>query len=368
MDTIVQFVRNALCCVKDLKLFYSSPLYDPSFVHIFYKMPEPYLSKTTPLEVFIGLTQLYAAIGLSILGIKLIFRQGLKKKLRLRRVNDLKKKNTKLNKSTDVVVSSSIKEEADNANRSIFVGILVLGTGISFFWLFGNSLHITEWGVIGGVAGLVNSITAAEIFMIPLLYFMVNDGLSGIKKCGKIISLVDSVKGKKHKDMKGDWIALDTYTMFLAKDGFAPFWVEPPSSRADINAEEKMFEKEVGIITKNITVVSSDTILSDDRAEELHVEARSSKLYGYRELLIFAINLVAFYGYLMGILAFHFDKEEEQHPVVRKMMFHRSNADADWAGNFAGDFAWTVEPLLIMISPALINRLARKSTKKVKSD
>jgi hypothetical protein len=367
MDGLVQFVRNALCCVKDLKLLHSSPLYDASFVHLFYKMPEPYLSKTTPLEVLIAITQLYAAIGLSVLGVKLIFLQGLKKMIRLNRVADLlNEKSYKLNKLAVKIVNSSLQEESDNALRSTFVGFLVFGTGLTFFWLFGNSLHVTEWGLIGGVPGLVHAITVAEVLMIPLLWYMVKDGFAGIKKSNKIRSLVQSVKGKKQKDMNDNWITLDTYTMFLAKDGFAPFWIEPPSSRADIHAEEKMFIKEVEIIAKNVTVVPTATVLSDEKEDELESEAISSKLYGYRELLVFVINLVAFYGYLMGILAFHFDKEDEQHHVVRSMMFHQSNEYADWAGNLAGDLAWTIEPLVIMASPFIISRLSKVNKKKVK--
>jgi hypothetical protein len=44
-------------------------------------------------------------------------------------------------------------------------------------------------------------------------------------------------------------------------------------------------------------------------------------------------------------------------------MFHLDPDLADWRGNFAGDFMWTVEPIIILASPFLISWVKPKTKK-----
>jgi hypothetical protein len=62
MDAVVQLIRNAFCCVKDLQLFASvwPTLYDPSVTRQYYEFPEP--QSPTPLDVLICICQLFAFI------------------------------------------------------------------------------------------------------------------------------------------------------------------------------------------------------------------------------------------------------------------------------------------------------------------
>ena len=54
MDAIVQFIRNALCCIKDLQLFEEYGIHDAklSLQLIGGDIPEPF-HKTTPIEYLI---------------------------------------------------------------------------------------------------------------------------------------------------------------------------------------------------------------------------------------------------------------------------------------------------------------------------
>jgi hypothetical protein len=56
LDSIVQLIRNFLCCIKDWHLFSDTWLYDPKVTQQYYDFPEP-LNKTTPLEAMISIVQ-----------------------------------------------------------------------------------------------------------------------------------------------------------------------------------------------------------------------------------------------------------------------------------------------------------------------
>jgi hypothetical protein len=92
-----------------------------------------------------------------------------------------------------------------------------------------------------------------------------------------------------------------------------------------------------------------------------------SRMEGYREFLYLLFNFIAFYGYLMGILAYYYEDEEAQPYHIRSLKFGYANSDADWHGNFAGDVMWSVEPIVILGSPFLLT-WAKPQKKKVKAD
>eukprot|EP01031_Cornospumella_fuschlensis_P041660 gene41660-50839_t len=76
------------------------------------------------------------------------------------------------------------------------------------------------------------------------------------------------------------------------------------------------------------------------------------------EFILFALNVIAGYGYMLGILAFYFpnasiSSSEPGNYIAKVLMFEMTNADADWWGNFFGDLAWTVEPVLVLLNPYL---------------
>ena len=58
-----------------------------------------------------------------------------------------------------------------------------------------------------------------------------------------------------------------------------------------------------------------------------------------------------------------FDANEDQPAAIRQMKLGYSNDEADWGGNFAGDFMWTAEPIFLIIS-----RLTKSKVVKAKKD
>lgn len=391
MDAIVQLIRNAMCCVKDLNLFAESlpNLYDPEYTSKFYTFPTPFMSKTTPLEFLICISQLYACISCTISGYNLIFGGGILKLKRLTRVSDLvhkkrldkasagsKKKDDDKDDKADKddaivnqVVATSVMKEANGALRNTFVGICVLPIGISFFWLFCNSLHITEAGWVGGLPALIHALTVMEIALVPLLYFMLKDASSALKKAVDIRAMVEKFSGKKNKDVAPSgsagelsWINLESYSL-IVDSGWSPYWTTSAISSVDQDAEGKMLTKEIEALERNVkSSLSGDAaIVNASKAAEMEEAAQVSSLEGYREYAYFVFNFIAFYGYLLGVIVYYFDADENQPAAVRQLKLGYSNDDADWGGNFAGDFMWTVEPIVILLSPFIISRLTTKS-------
>lgn len=363
-----------MCCIKDLGFLSKTPIYDPAFTAKYYTFPPPYMSKTTPLEVLISLTQLYACVSCILSGFNLIFERGISKLKRLGRISNIfsrlrrsekKEDDAVIDSTVNHIFSGSIMNEANNALRNVSVGVCVLPIGISFFWLSANSLHITEAGWIGGLQALIHALTVMEIALIPLLYFMIKDASIALKKAAVINTIVEKMSGKKQKDLKEQWMNFDTYSLVLNK-AWAPFWTRNASSKFDEQAEEKMLMKEIEAIEKNMKVDPDTVIMSKEKAEELEQSAKESTFVGYREYIYFLLNFIAFYGYMLGILVFYFDNEEKQNTIVRFLKINYSNNEADWAGNFAGDLMWTIEPIIVLLSPTLINQIKMVAKKQKK--
>ncbi|GAX24802.1 hypothetical protein FisN_18Lh115 [Fistulifera solaris] len=365
MDAVVQFIRNGLCCIKDLGLLKDTFLYDPSITAQYYKFPEP-LNKTTPLEVFIAITQFYAFWFTAKGGLNLMFTSSGK----IKRIERLMESRPPVKTDADRLINASLVKEGMHAIRSMFVGLLLFFLGSAFFWLFANSFHVTEAGWIGGVAGLIHALTVAEIALVPLLYYMYKDGFEHLAKATRLEHLAETLRANALK--RGADIGLSSIEQ-IAK--WAPFWgagVSPYASAA--SNEAKLVAQETDYINDTIRKLTEKPKADDkmakakkqeylsEQSEELYRTARVTRMEGYREFLYLVINSIAFYGYLMAIFAFHFPDEAKQPMWLRQAMGNHSNTDADWYGNFAGDLMWTIEPVIILTSPIFLNRLRSTST------
>ena len=109
------------------------------------------------------------------------------------------------------------------------------------------------------------------------------------------------------------------------------------------------------------------TIVSEELGQSLGKTAMKCRFEGYREYLYFILNFIAFYGYLMGIIVYYVEEENEP-SGIRSLKFGASHEIADWTGNFAGDFMWTLEPMIILSSPFFLNRMTKYRETKIKSD
>lgn len=372
MDAVVQLLRNALCCIKDLNLLSSTILHDPSYTSKFYSFPSPHLNQTTPLEIIISLTQLYACVSCSISGFRLIKHKGIIKLQKLTKIADFIKEKYKHIKSKKVAnfIKKSIMDEASSAFRDALVGICVLSIGISFFWLFANSLHITAAGWIGGLPALIHALTVMEVALVPLLYWMIKDAASNLSKAKRIQAFVEKIGNLKIKPAKGDdsWLDYETFTLLQGED-WSSLWSGSSKFSSKGMEQDKIISKDIEVIETKIKVLTTGdkNIVSEELAQSLQQTAIECKFEGYREYLYFILNFIAFYGYLMGIIVYYFEEENEA-SGIKSLKFGATHEFADWTGNFVGDFMWTVEPILILSSPFLLRRMMKYGETKIKSD
>ena len=250
------------------------------------------------------------------------------------------------------LIVESLIREGDAATRSTFVGVNVLAIGICFFWLFANSYHVTSTDWIGGIHGLIHALTIMEVCLVFLLYYMVKDASSWVRKSFQMRAFAKSLVPSAIED-----ITVEQYQWMV--DGWSPFWTDGSNG---IGADEKMLEKEEEAVAAQIAsfMKKIDTSIT----ERISSESRIALFEGYREYIYLILNFFAFYGYMVCILVFYFQDEASQPPYIRAMLFHLPNGDADWLGNAVGDFAWTVEPIVILTSPLVANSLKPKKKEK----
>lgn len=346
--------------MKNFNLLSDTFLYDPKVTAQYYKFPSP-LDQTTPLEILISVTQFYAFVSVTLSGYGMLTKSGLKKLQTIQRLmdtlskkEDAKKKDDKKSASDTVarrIVVESLIREGDAATRSAFVGLNVLAIGICFFWLFANSYHVTSTDWIGGIYGLIHALTVMEVCLVFLLYYMVKDASSLIRKSFQMKAFAKNISPSEINA-----ISVEQYSWMI--EGWSPFWIEGSD---DIGAEAKMLEKEEETVAAHITMFSKK--IDPDVSERIEHESRISLFEGYREYIYLLLNFFAFYGYMVCIIVFYFQDEESQPPYIRAMLFHLPSGDADWLGNAVGDFAWTVEPIVILTSPLVVNSIKPKNLK-----
>jgi hypothetical protein len=376
MDAIVQFMRNALCCIKDLNLFESSGIHDVKYTHRFLDLPTP-LDGTTPLEVVISFTQLYACISTAKSGFSL-FTSSVGKLRRILRIVEYRMTKQQNGKLTDAdrIVNESLLKEAKFAFRSVFIGLLVTPIGICFWWLFINSWHITSVDWFGGLPALIHALEIMELCMLPLLYFMIKDGFEMLAKSKRTSGVLDQLKGGNMSSASA--IGIQSYETMT---GWVPFWDSGTSMFAGpAKGEMELVEKELKSVNETLSswFGASGEKKNGEKEEKISRQALNNaeekledavpalRFEGYREFIYFVLNFVAFYGYLMAPVTFYWDDDSNQPYHIQSMKFWYLNVDADWTGNFAGDLMWTIEPLIIMGSPFLVTWV--KPQKKVKAD
>lgn len=150
-------------------------------------------------------------------------------------------------------------------------------------------------------------------------------------------------------------------------------WKIPKDSVQFVPEVQKQFAKDIESIQSELDIImtSKDAEQFDMLSEELNYNARKERLEGWREYIYFILNLLAFYGYLLAVIVYIWDDESNQpgYIYIDQIKLGWTNDYADWAGNFLGDFMWTIEPIIILSSPFLIALTLpqKKMMKKAKS-
>mmetsp|Transcript_94289 Transcript_94289/g.270040 ORF Transcript_94289/g.270040 Transcript_94289/m.270040 type:complete len:145 (-) Transcript_94289:155-589(-) len=106
-------------------------------------------------------------------------------------------------------------------------------------------------------------------------------------------------------------------------------------------AETAKFEKNLAVkLTKN----------KEAAADQLLANGVNEYYTALLDIVVIALNVVAFFGYAMFPLTYFFEEEF----IKATLPFWPGNELAEWSGNFAGDFMWTLEPILVLTVPPVI--------------
>ena len=363
LDAIVQLVRNALCCVKDLNLLNDTWLYDTDVTAQYYDFPEP-MNKTTPLEAIISVAQFYV-VWSGVPGSWTLFWTSYGK---LKRIYRLIAATETATCDADRLINASLIREAKMALRSMFVGFNVLFISLAFVWMTANSWHLTETNIFGGIVGLIHALTVMNVGLVPLVYYMYKDAKEQFSRCARMKLLAIRLEsGKATESDMG-------LTTVHALSGWQPFWDSGVGlfERVDEENETKLLAGEKVRLQQVLDDILGENAGKKDRsaedvqkqkAAELRSIQRSTQLEGYREYFYFMANSIALYGYSACVVVYYWPDELQQPDWLRLGLLNLSNRDADWHGNFSGDLMWTIEPLVVLLSPMFIRSIGKKETK-----
>jgi len=366
LDALVQLIRNGLCCIKDWDLLNDTWLYDENVTAQYYDFPDP-MHKTTPLEAIISVNQFYV-VWSGVPGSWILFWTSLGK---LNRIYRLMEATETATTDTDRLINASLIKEARMALRSMFVGFNVFFLSFSFVWLTANSWHLTETDIIGGLPALIHALTVMNVCLVPLLYYMYKDAKEQFVRSARMKLLASKLETGTATEAEMGLTTLE------ALSGWLPFWDSGVGFFERVNKEkeikqlsgektrlQQILDEILGVSASKKDQSAAD--VQKEKAEELRGIQRATELEGYREFLYFVINFIAGYGYTACVVVYYWPDELQQPDWMRLLLLHFSNPDADWHGNFAGDIMWTIEPIIVLLSPIFITAV-RNSGKKTRT-
>lgn len=364
MDAIVQLARNLLCCIKDLELFKESILYDSSSLTQFHGWNYHPYDKTTPLEALISIFQFYVFVT-GVPNAFTLFWSSLGKLYRIYRILEQKNRSS-IKLTVERLMLQSLFKEAAMSIKSAYIGFNVFFISFAFLWLSGNSWHVTETDIIGGLPALIHALTVMNICMVPLLYYMYKDARTQFERANVMEQA--ELKWEQHGVILEKDISIP---VLEAITNWLPFWDSgaPVFGRVNHIMEQEAWKREGDIVQKLLDDISGKSLEKktdeqthlhvEEMAEKLHVRKRIVRLEGYREFFFLLVNFVAWYGYGMCVLVYYWPDETQQPTWLRMVLAYGENHLMDWRGNFAGDFMWTIEPLVILGSPMYLAHLQR---------
>lgn len=397
LSTWVQLFRNAFCVMKSL-LPASSVFQLPYFADSsFYP-----LTITTAIELLIAPTQFAAVIFNCMSGFGNV-NNGKDDLIRvekwlaaINRVFLLKP--FKSSSAEFLVIKAGLESDKAALKIRIFIGYLEIVFGIAFLFLVLNSLHIVGPSHPKPVIDALIWMEVGLVYILMIMWRSFTKKVKNIQRLGKYSAFVKAMKVKTAEDLllraiDSGFDKAEIFEGFVAlHPSYAPAWRQKGSSDTNTGAKDavnKALSEEIQTEFRTVTAafskftsIEKSTTGSDKEQQSLSLtlekQSYEARLEAPLELIFFVLNFTAWYGYLLGILAFYVPEAARDaslgitdyamnsiqefgapHSWCKVLMFGLSHGDADWWGNLAGDMAWTIEPLLMLIQRPIIGYLVR---------
>lgn len=386
-STWVQLIRNFACNVRTLtsaNLWLNRPQ-KGLLLGLNNKKGISLTSGPSYLETYaIAPTQYLATVFNVMSGAKDVF-QGCNDVLRLSSWTSVIPRRS--NPSTaEKLVYTSLRNELFAAYLKIVQGLILLSFAACFVVLGTGTLKgLGYFDGVSGQAKLTKYVVDSLIIMdIGLLYFLwamwtaYSNYVSDETRCNKLAELLDKADGNV------DLVELaiesgytdSTVSKALTQampTSYSPSWLQSsvtPSASELVGAVEEtediLDSFSDGRKKSAPGDISAAKMARSNAAYKLRLVAYESSSAAPMALVYFLLNFCAGYGYMLGILAYYFkDQQSLWHSVLKFGFSHKAS---DWWGNLAGDMAWTIEPILVIVAAYLSSGSLLPSTDAAESN
>ena len=368
---VVQFIRNFSCVLKSL-LPQSSSLQLRHVLPISLAASGGY----SILELIIALTQFLAVLFNLYYGTNDLL-NGLRDTTKLKKwitaIDSFALSENAINISgfvslqTYYVTRQFIEKEKKSKEYQLIVGIWQIIFGISFIFLTLNTLRMVT------PKPVIDALIAMEIGLAYILVYMWDGFLEKTRVAGRqyyLATKVGAIDNITKSSVLLTYMQEGGYdtnnihkSVLVLEDSFHPQWrndlLEPELSREILVSTFKS----VSSLLDNLVEIKKKE--DDSVKQSLLKKAEGTYCLALLDLVYFLLNFIAGHGYLMGILAFYLPTSTNY--FLKIIFLGLSHSDADWYGNFAGDLAWTIEPVLILLVSA-ITYIRSPTIDKVKKD
>ena len=391
LSTWVQLLRNSFCVLKSLlptSNFFQQPLFTDSS---FYP-----LTVTTAIELPIAFTQFLAVIFNVMCGYTDISdgRHDINRTTSwLDALDRAFLADSCLSKGAEyLIIRKGLESDRSKSRTRVVVGIFELIFGFAFLFLVLNSLHI-----VGPThpKPLIDALISMEIglaYILVIMWRSFTGKVTCTRRLARLSLFMKEIKSPTSSILLSGVLGAgfeitDLFEALLLLDGsYVPKWrgrkqigcvgdvcvMKPLSIIEEIQAEFKNVSISLSKLT-TIDVTGKGSIVGASVVLSLRKQEYEAHLQAPLELLYFILNFIAGYGYLLGILAYYVPETISTTPLIftdllqatingtspphswcKLMMFCLSHNDADWYGNLAGDVAWTIEPVVMLLNTPYI--------------
>ena len=235
---------------------------------------------------------------------------------------------------------------------------------------------------------MINALALAELGLVPFLYLMFKDVKKSLSTRSAVLSLSALLSSKKIEE--SEISSIEYFDMIAGIEAassnsssssltWMPIWSDSNSLSTqleEIDADDstimKFIEIEIEAVDYLISQVvesvaakakakakaskkKKSTKPSDDLVGSILNFLRSDKLKSKLQvdtvlsLVFLVLNIIAFHGYSLAVYTYYVPESDDE-PVGGRMLKYgnMSHDEANDWGNFAGDFCWTLEPLIII--------------------
>lgn len=367
-----QFVRNFLCICKSL-LPTSSPLHQVALATAVHP-----LNEVTWLELCIGITQ-FLAVLFCIISSYTNFIVGARDYFRSSKafvfLDRLSIHGGTVSCAEYTILRHGVLKDQRTGVTKMLVGGGEFVIACSFVFLATNSFHVR--GPTHPLP-LYHALIAMEIALVYFLYLMWGNVVNKLRDALKFRELLQSmeklegvkVSSRKFIDLSCDAGFLDNLmeTYLLIDNTYAPVYRRSRTIIDGLREDLKTVHNTLDEAVLGADKEQKGSAATKALRAELRRRITESYIESFLEFIFLLLNLAAGLGYLMGIMAFFFplaystvnmpDEDTFSHFMARACMLQLPPSIADWYGNFAGDLAWTIEPLLVLCKPAILHYFA----------